>query len=96
MKVNLDFGGFVSANWGNLNQVMDVYRQIATTYDLVKPRGAFNLEFDINSELVGVTFNYKKLGMSESGLQAFNDLWAGIAVQYGITRNQTMVTYYTD
>jgi hypothetical protein len=92
--VNLQFGGNVAVTWGTVDEAIALYQQIATQYGLVKPRGAFVLEFNQAGELSHLTFHYEKRGLAETDLQTFNDIWATVAGQYSISRNPTTVQYY--
>lgn len=96
-KVNVVFGGMVVANWLLLPTIATTYKEIADDNGLNMQ--GFSLQFeDVGGErtLRKVHFIYLKAGIPESGLQTFNDVWAGIAETYQIDRDTTSVEYYEE
>jgi len=94
-RVDMQFGGLVSATWGTLASVLETYRAIAAEYSLLMPRNAFTPVFEYDPDnLIGLQIRWVKEGLLESSIQAFNETWFAIAKQYSIARFDTVIRYY--
>lgn len=93
--VNVQFGGKISIGWPTLTAAIETYRAIADQYSLVMPRGGFVPIFETGTDnLIGLQVRWVREELPESNLQAFNELWYTISVQYSIERHESVLGYY--
>jgi hypothetical protein len=96
-KVNIEFGGTIPCTDGGVAGGWETYRSFATQGGYTRFSNGFIIEYDFTTQTVNaLSFRYRKSGLLESGLQAFNDSWATVAAQYGVTRSDTIVSFYTE
>lgn len=94
-KVDLHFSGYKTGNETSIPTLWEAYNTIADQNNLLKV--GFSIKFEPSGEHmipVGVFFNYSKLGLNESNLEAFNAQWEGLSTQYGFIREPTQIRYY--
>ena len=94
-KINVEFGGTIPVGApGELGTLATGYENIATANSLVTLGFAALLPDRAN--ITGISIQYRKEGMAESGLGAFQTLWRSLCTANNITPTETTVEYYVE